>query len=93
MDTKNYDRATAYFRRMEFSYPGDKDWGEFADAMDEVISTYVPVVRCKDCKHGTRCTNGAKLPAIQCFNSDNGEFGYCHEPDWFCADGEAKHEG
>jgi len=48
------------------------------------------IVRCKDCKHGERCTNGAKLPSVQCFNSDNGEFGYCHEPGWFCADGERK---
>ena len=53
--------------------------------------SYGPLlIRCKDCKYGERCTNGAKLPAVQCFNSDNGEFGYCHDPEWFCADGEAK---
>ena len=53
-----------------------------------MIKEQPEIIRCKDCKHGTRCTNGAKLPAVQCFNSDNGEFGYCHEPSWFCADGE-----
>ena len=36
MDRANYNRATAYFRKMELEYP-EKQWGEFADAMDEAI--------------------------------------------------------
>ena len=83
MDTTNFNKATAYFRMMEMIHPHDKSWGQFADAMDEVISTCVPVVRCKDCKHsGIDSTSSPKFwcPA-------HAEY---HDADWFCADGERK---
>ena len=56
----------------------------------KVLKEQKSIVRCKDCTHGERCTNGANLPSVQCFNSDIGEFGFCHDPDWYCADGERK---
>ena len=81
---KNYNEATAFFRGLA-TERYDKTFDEYADAMDEVISTYVPVVRCKDCKYwvgnwmeegnmnNTRCTLSHRYP---------------QPGDWFCADGE-----
>ena len=77
MNTRDYNRATWYFRRMEFSYPGDNDWGKFADAMDEVISTCVHVVRCKDCKW--RNTKACFCVSPKDVLSD-----------WFCSEAERK---
>ena len=78
MTATNYNRAAEYFRRMEMIEPQDTKWGEFADAMDDVISTYVQIVRCKDCKFYNTlmgyCKDGMSYPS----------------PDWFCADGERK---
>ena len=88
MDTKNYNMATHYFREMEKENPNIPQWGAFADAMDEVISTYVPIVRCRDCKFGEACKNGAGEQCVQCFNDDLFMTGDLHMPDWFCADGE-----
>lgn len=87
---KAYYRATRWFRDMEFSDPYHKEWGEYADAMDAVLSTAVSVVRCKDCKwHGYYCTEATDGTALYT----------CHHPcandvprpaDWFCADGKRK---
>ena len=95
MDTKNYNRATAYFRRMELSYPGDDDWGKFADAMDEVISTCVPVVRCKNCKWWDKEPDAVYGYCHACkhgYHSSNWEIGIYrkYKADWFCANGERK---
>lgn len=80
----NYNRATAFFRSLA-TERSDKTFDEYADAMDEVISTCVPVTRCKDCKHFEKAENDA--------------FVYCHcnnihnevpDGNWFCADGKKK---
>ena len=78
----NYNRATAFFRSLA-TERSDKTFDEYADAMDEVISTCVPVTRCKDCK---KCDLPEEKPY---------EDGYCSrcgyvKMDWFCADGERK---
>lgn len=57
--------------------------------LDEIVERlkadgWVPVVRCKDCKYGSRCL----LSNIQCKIYDR-----IHEPDWFCAGGEQKSHG
>lgn len=52
--------------------------------LDEDISptiNAVPVVRCKDCKHGARLERTGMTPMVTCKGED-------HELDWFCADGE-----
>ena len=41
----------------------------------------VPVVRCGQCKHGSKCLLGV----VQCKM-----YGYKHQADWFCADGERR---
>lgn len=41
----------------------------------------VPVTRCGQCKHGSKCPLGV----VQCKMN-----GYKHRADWFCADGERK---
>lgn len=44
----------------------------------------VPVVRCKDCKHGTRLVcDLAGREYIECCHGN-----IAHRLDWFCADGE-----
>lgn len=52
----------------------------------------VPVVRCKDCKHGSLyCTEdvcGETL--IECNRPDLGDVIEIHGWKWFCADGERK---
>ena len=52
----------------------------------------VPVVRCKDCKHGSLyCTEdvcGETL--IECNRPDLGDVIEIHGWKWFCADGECK---
>ena len=77
MDTKDYNKATKFFRDMELVDPYHDRWGKFADAMDEVVSTYVPVVRCKDCKHYVG-DGWCYLERIS------------RKPDWFCANGEKR---
>lgn len=79
MDTKNYNRATAYFRMMEMVEPQDEKWGEFTDAMDEMISTKVPVIRCKECKFWSN--DGI-------IKSCKRHLGFGYFENWFCADGE-----
>ena len=52
----------------------------------------VPIVRCKDCKHGsiymTEDVCGKTL--IECNHPDIGNVIALHTWDWFCADGELK---
>ena len=86
MNTTNYNRATAYFRMMEMIEPQDKKWGEFADAMDEMISTAVQdVVRCKDCVCYKDCIfwNGSHAKCCE-------KHSLYPDENWFCADGERK---
>lgn len=80
MNTKNYNMATHYFREMEKENPNIQQWGAFADAMDEVISTCVPVVRCIDCKW-----HEMRGEMLLCKAQDKP-----HTYDWYCADGECK---
>ena len=88
IDTTMYNRATKWFRDMEAADPYDMRWGKFADAMDEVISTCVPVARCKDCIHrgkSEKCVLAAisEEKGFPLFMLDN-------RGDWFCADGERR---
>ena len=48
----------------------------------------MPVVRCKDCKHG----NQLFADYVSCEISEENESGChaSHKPDWFCADGERR---
>lgn len=46
---------------------------------------YIPIVRCKDCKHGHICINGRREPMVKCELMPDE---WLHEPEWFCADGE-----
>ena len=93
MNTRNYNRATKFFRDMEFADPNNKKWGKFADAMDEVISTTVQVVRCKDCKYGYHIVDTVKgdITAyhVVCRKPYERK-DISHVPEWFCADGERK---
>lgn len=76
MDQKKVEFIESYIKVGDSDYKWHDNHGE--------------LIRCKDCRFGEKCTNGAKLPAVQCFNSDIGETGYCHEPNWYCADGERR---
>ena len=44
----------------------------------------MPVVRCKDCKHGYKCEFNVKCENI----GEPGMYGTRHGFNWFCADGE-----
>lgn len=49
----------------------------------------VPVVRCKDCKHGQPMVyTHAERPCIMCSHLGSGFFARVFNPKWFCADGE-----
>ena len=54
----------------------------------------VPVVRCKDCKHGEMRKNCYGNDMVECSNPDSPVRDYALTalflPDWFCADGERK---
>ena len=80
-NTKNYNRATAYFRGMEMMEPQNKQWGEFADAMDEMVSTTIPVIRCKECKFWINAG---------IIKSCKKHLGFGYFENWFCADGERR---
>ena len=62
----------------------------FNDTMRTTGICEEDIVRCKDCTFGERAVNGAKERVIQCFNTDLGMTGDCHDPYWFCADGERR---
>lgn len=68
----------------------------------EIVRTsdYVPVVRCKDCKHRIINENAGKrgymsLPAMcELDTGDIFQLGRnAEDPDWFCADGERRNDG
>ena len=49
----------------------------------------VPVVRCKDCKHGQPMVyTHTERPCIMCSHLGSGFFARVFNPKWFCADGE-----
>lgn len=49
----------------------------------------VPVVRCKDCKHGQPMIyRHTERPCIMCSHLGSGFFARVFNPNWFCADGE-----
>ena len=51
----------------------------------------VPVVRCKDCKHGQPMVyTHAERPCIMCSHLGSGFFARVFNPKWFCADGERR---
>lgn len=57
--------------------------------LDEDISPTidaVPVVRCKDCKHGEKPPTFQYYPNLTWCN----KYERSHDDDWFCADGERK---
>lgn len=54
-----------------------------ANHTELVFADVIPVVRCKDCKHGTRLVCGlAGNEYIECRHGN-----VPHRLDWFCADG------
>lgn len=48
------------------------------------------LVLCMNCKFGEPCKDGSGKRVIMCDNSDTGNMGWVHEPEWFCADGEGR---
>lgn len=49
----------------------------------------MPVVRCKDCKHGQPMIyRHTERPCIMCSHLGSGFFARVFNPNWFCADGE-----
>ena len=53
----------------------------------------VPVVRCKDCKHGQPMVyRHTESPCIMCSHLGSGFFARVFNPNWFCADGERRSE-
>ena len=53
----------------------------------------VPVVRCKDCKHGQPMIyTHTERPCIMCSHLGSGFFARVFNPNWFCADGERRSE-
>ena len=80
--------ATAYFRELEKENPNVPQWGKFADAMDEVISTCVPVVRCKVCKYAHLTHDGDCKYCENITDDDGFPIEHYRPGDWFCADGE-----
>lgn len=63
----------------------------FHDGYNQAMSEMPEIVRCKDCKHVCLCDAEEMFPDMpvyaKCTLSDE-----VHEPSWFCADGEMKHE-
>lgn len=53
------------------------------DRLEQPTVDAVPVTRCGQCKHGSKCPLGV----VQCKMN-----GYKHRADWFCADGERRSE-
>lgn len=52
------------------------------DAM-ELLKEQESVVRCKDCKIGTKIKQNGKCTMVMCYEE-------YHDPYWFCADGERR---
>ena len=46
--------------------------------------SWIPLVRCEDCKHGKSRKNAKGEDMIDCLLADN----WLKHSDWFCADGE-----
>ena len=68
---------------------GEKDTLEMLDAQPTVDA--VPVVRCKDCKHGQPMIyRHTERPCIMCSHLGSGFFARVFNPDWYCADGERR---
>lgn len=54
----------------------------------------VPVVRCKDCKHGQPMIyRHTETPCIMCSHLLSGFYARLFNPNWFCADGERREDG
>ena len=47
------------------------------------------LVTCAECKFGNPTYNGRGEEMVDCLNKYTGLMGVLHEPNWFCADGEA----
>lgn len=64
------------------------DKKRYEDAFQRGYSTRdKSIVRCKDCKHGEPCNED-----IYCKKDIGTIETSMHKPDWFCADGEEKHD-
>lgn len=63
-----------------------EDMLEYAPTVDAV-----PVVRCRDCKHGYPLGLGEYTPYIYCIKPYAGNWP-THKPDWYCADGKRKED-
>lgn len=84
------DALIEYLKKMWSKWDED-DWYEAQakDAMKDDIEIVnkqptvdaVPAVLCGQCKHGSKCLLGV----VQCKM-----YGYKHQADWFCADGERR---
>lgn len=67
---------------------------KLADAVEDMPTVdAVPVVRCKDCKHGQPMIyRHTESPCIMCSHLGSGFFARVFNPNWFCADGERRKE-
>jgi len=84
---KALNKETAFFRDLQFNDAYDSRWREYADAMDKVISTFVPVVRCKDCVYWQ--DNNGGYPHVGCkWREDE-----TPDSDDFCSAGELTKKG
>lgn len=69
--------SEAWVMVPKFRYNADDD-------TNDIVLDMLPLVLCKDCKHGEPCNEGN----IYC-SKEIGTFeSSVHKPDWFCACGE-----
>ncbi len=83
------DIVCQYSKKQRAFMCGACNLGSAFDVLQELpAADVVPVVRCKNCKHGTRLVcDLAGNEGIECRHGN-----IAHRLDWFCADG-AKMDG
>ena len=80
------DRICQYSKKQRKFMCGACPLGDAFTVIEDDLpaADVVPVVRCKDCKHGTRIVcDLAGNEGIECRHGN-----IAHRLDWFCADGE-----
>ena len=67
IDTRNFNKATKFFRDMELNFPNEPQWGKFGDALDEayvlLYGLINPVPPATD-RFGRRVCGNCLLPTI-----------------------------
>jgi len=56
----------------------------------ELLKGQPRIVLCKDCRMGEEDNDFYENPCVRCHNPANGVGHILHNPNWYCADGEAK---